>query len=858
MYQVMLGNNILYYPSTDEYVIYDTELRQDVGQAGEFIFKVPPINPLYDSISQGMLITILKDKKEYWRGEIQDISIDFAKVATVYCLEDFAWLGDEYLQPAKITNQTYKQRLDAVIAAYNSSRPAARQFKSGYVYNGSAGCNWKTEYEWSILDSIRKCICRDGMYVRLRRVYESGVIQRYIDVVRLQEYGKTTSQPVEYGYNLLDYVKESDYGNLTNVLTPYGDELEDAPNVYDGLSSRLKGTTIANSDSVNTYGRHAKAVVFDGVTNVNTLNNLASAYLSRYCQPQLTMEVTAVDLAGIENVADIEIGDQVRIVAKPFAVDQYLYLTEITRDLQNIDKNTLTLSGNVSKRTLTNQIAATAEAVEELPTEWDLLKAAKANALAMLLDETQGGYVVFEYDDPNDPSRMTAINVCNAYTIAASTQRWRWSQNGLGYMERKNINQAWSELKVAMTKDGHMVADFMDTGTLTAAIIKAGILSDKNGQFSLNMTTGQLIMNSGTFKGALQAATGSFAGLLLAATGTFAGNLSAAGGTFKGNLQAAGGTFSGNLSAAGGTFKGNLQAAGGTFSGALSAATGTFSGTLSAATGSFSGTITATGGRIGSASSAWNIGEKAIYNGPDGLNKSTAGTYVGIDGFRNNKSDGSKYTKITDGKIETNDVSVTGGSISGANITSTGTGNTLTINGGEILSNAPSASNNSGFVRMEAGPSSGGGHTYELGFSAKTSHGRSNPASYYAECDSYKIIQAANSASDERLKENIEELSFDEALAFLKASKAYSFNFKKNMPDRRRFGLIAQEFKRGLEDAGIDADNLWVLNKNEFDGMYCIEYPELVPHLIKVVTQQQEEIELLKEAIKTLKGETNG
>ena len=83
MYQIMLGNSILYYPSNDEYTIYDTDLTQDVGQAGEFTFKVPPTNPLYNTITNGQLVTIFKDSKEYWRGEIRDVSIDFAKIATV-------------------------------------------------------------------------------------------------------------------------------------------------------------------------------------------------------------------------------------------------------------------------------------------------------------------------------------------------------------------------------------------------------------------------------------------------------------------------------------------------------------------------------------------------------------------------------------------------------------------------------------------------------------------------------------------------------------------------------------------------------------------------------------------------------
>lgn len=517
MFEVLLGDKTLYYPANEEFTIYDTELTQDVGQAGEFTFKVPPTNPLYSQITSGALITILKDKKEYWRGEIKNLTVDFARVIEVYCVEDLIWLADDYVTPYSSTSFTYKQWLDMVIDTYNQAgRPSERQFGSGSVYGGSSLCNWVSEYGWTILEAIRKLICRDDLYVKVRRTYENGRIRRYIDVKRLQDYGKTTNQPIEFGYNLLDYVKDSDYENLTNVVVGYGEELEDQE-VYPNYSRRLVSNTYSNEASINKYGRHAKAVIFDGVTDLTTLNRLTSAYVSRYCQPQLTIEVKAVDLSAVENVQDIEIGDQVRIVAKPYEVDQYLYLTQIKRDLQDIGNNTLTLSGTVARKTLTSQVIAARDEVEEIPTEWNILKAAKRNALAMLLDETQGGYVVFEYDSTN--TKMIAINVCNSQTIEASTMRWRWSQNGLGYMERGNIGQAWSTLKVAMTQDGSIVADRVNTGILTAAIIKAGILSDVNGQFSLNMTTGALTMNSGTFRGQLDAATGSFSGWIKATSG---------------------------------------------------------------------------------------------------------------------------------------------------------------------------------------------------------------------------------------------------------------------------------------------------------------------------------------------------
>jgi len=482
MYQVNIGDKILYYPGSEEAQIFDTELNEEIGLAGEFKFKVPPDNPMYSELSTGKLVTILKNKEEYWRGEIRDVKTDFAKIASVYVVEDLAWLADEFITPAQVTNETYAQRFQAAITAYNSTRSSTpeRKFLAGYITNvtSSGTCNWTTEYEWSILECLRNCIANSASepgYIRVRRQKENGVLKRYIDIVKLSDYGVAADQPIEYGYNLLDYVKDTDYGNLTNVLTPYGEELENQE-VYEDYAQRLQGNTITNAASVSTYGRHAKAVVFDGVTDAATLNALAASYLSRYCQPQLTMEVQAVDLAEIESADAIKLGDSVQIIAKPFAIDQRLYLTQIRRDIQNIDKNVITMSGHVlTGKTLTSQLVGTAKAVENIPSESSILKAAKKNALAMLLDETQGGYVVFEYDADN--ANMIAINICNAKTIDSSTKRWKWAQNGLGYMERANTDAAWSTLKVAMNINGEIVADFVTTGTMLADRMRGGSLA---------------------------------------------------------------------------------------------------------------------------------------------------------------------------------------------------------------------------------------------------------------------------------------------------------------------------------------------------------------------------------------------
>lgn len=472
MYQVNLGDNILYYPGSEDAVIYDTSLGEDVGLAGEFSFKVPSQNPAYSLLANGATVTIYKDEKEFWRGEIKDIKTDFNKVANVYCLEDLSWLGDEFLTPAKVMNDTYAQRLQACINAYNLNRGADRQFTAGYITNVTSTdtCLWETEYEWSILDSLRECICKDNGYIRVRRVTSGGVVTRYIDIVSLADYGVQATQPIQYGFNLLDYVKDSDYEDLVNVLTPYGDELDSE--VYEEYNARLQGTTITNAESVTAYGRHAKAVIFDGVTELTTLNNLAASYLSRYCQPQLTMEVKAVDLAGIENVDAIKLGDSVRIVAPPFAIDQWLYLTKINRDIQNIDKNTITLSGHVEQgKTITAQTINAVDAMKDMPSESSILNAAKRNALA-LLEGADGGYVTFDTDSSD---RITELRIANNLDYDSATKAWRWNINGLGYLSRPNASSPWSVVTAA-TMDGAIVADFITTGTMLADRIRGGTL----------------------------------------------------------------------------------------------------------------------------------------------------------------------------------------------------------------------------------------------------------------------------------------------------------------------------------------------------------------------------------------------
>ena len=95
-----------------------------------------------------------------------------------------------------------------------------------------------------------------------------------------------------------------------------------------------------------------------------------------------------------------------------------------------------------------------------------------------------GGYI--RLNPAENPQELLIMNTPSAET---ATKIWRWNLSGLGYSSTGYSGS----YKTAITQDGHIVADFIDTGILTANIIRAGIMQSTNGEFSFNLDTGKII-----------------------------------------------------------------------------------------------------------------------------------------------------------------------------------------------------------------------------------------------------------------------------------------------------------------------------------------------------------------------------
>lgn len=94
-----------------------------------------------------------------------------------------------------------------------------------------------------------------------------------------------------------------------------------------------------------------------------------------------------------------------------------------------------------------------------------------------------GGYVRL-----NPSQNPQEILIMDTPDISTAKNIWRFNLSGFGH----SSGGYSGPYRTAVTQDGHIVADFIDTGILNANIIRAGIMQSINGEFSFNLETGHI------------------------------------------------------------------------------------------------------------------------------------------------------------------------------------------------------------------------------------------------------------------------------------------------------------------------------------------------------------------------------
>lgn len=511
--------------------------------AGSLSMKLPPMNVGYESIIRMITdISVQKDGEEIWAGRVLSESKDFWNNRDLYCEGEMAFFNDSSQPPAEYRGLSVRAYLERLIAVHNSKVAANRQFSLGAVTVVDKNFPiYYTNYE-KTMEILNALVEQYGGHLRVRKV--NGV--RYLDY--LAEYPDTCSQVIQFGSNLIDFTRKWDSTEFATVIVPLGNRLEDSPiealDAYLTVESVNRGSMyVQSNEAVAAYGWIEKTVTWDDVSDPAVLLEKAKTYLTDIQFDNLELELSALDLHYLDVKTEaVKLLDEIRVISRPHGLDRMFPVKKLDIPLDNPEQTQFTL-GDAVKTSLTsvnNQTsAAILQKIEALPKAHSILKEAKENA-TQIMNMATTGYITITKDQYGSET----LYISNVRDYTKADKLWKWNMNGLGYS-----NDGGKTFGLAITMDGSIVADYITTGVLNADVIRAGVLKDYGGNFSLDFETGKLTMK----KGSINIGNGNF-------TVDEDGNLFARRGTFAGTLSGAKGTFGGQLVAASGDFKGVVQA----------------------------------------------------------------------------------------------------------------------------------------------------------------------------------------------------------------------------------------------------------------------------------------------------------
>ena len=148
---------------------------------------------------------------------------------------------------------------------------------------------------------------------------------------------------------------------------------------------------------------------------------------------------------------------------------------------------------------ITTEVVQIQDAIENPNSTFQQIWSSRVNAATDWLLSGDGYVVAVKGSD----GEWKELLFMDTNDMATAQKVLRINENGIGF-STQGVNGPYEN---AWTIDGQLNASFITTGDLTANVIKAGVLTDQQGKFSLNMTSGALSMKDGTFSGTIEGST---------------------------------------------------------------------------------------------------------------------------------------------------------------------------------------------------------------------------------------------------------------------------------------------------------------------------------------------------------------
>lgn len=331
MYTIYADDALLYLPGDEELSVLSPVLETSCNAAGTLTFVLPPSHPRYDKLQKlKTRIRVMQDDEILWRGRVLETESDFYRQKTVTCEGELTYLVDSVQQPYK-HDGTAADLFRLYLNAHNDAVEEFQRFQVGNIDIETLSSVENTGYgnTWDEISS--NLIEIHGGFLRIR--YDGDT--RYLDWTK--ESGESCAQTIEFGKNLLDLTEYISAAEVVTCLIPTTSENNISIKSINGGKDYIE-----DEEGIQRYGRIWGVTEFDA-KNAQDLLNMAKEHLQKQLQEALTITISAIDLHLLDVATDaFRVGDKVRVISKPHALDAEYTCTAISLDLVNPDKSQYT------------------------------------------------------------------------------------------------------------------------------------------------------------------------------------------------------------------------------------------------------------------------------------------------------------------------------------------------------------------------------------------------------------------------------------------------------------------------------------------------------------------------------------
>lgn len=322
--------------------------------------------------------------------------------------------------------------------------------------------------------------------------------------------GRDTDVQVRYGKNLSDIVYERDAANQYSAVAPYWRDpnggvvmLPEIIYVPDDLPTETSDLMDNEGDYLVTEtGEQLEALSqvlkpvpldlsdqFERQPSDDAMRRQAQAALEGSWDPDINIRVDFVQLwqtpeyEAYAPLQRVNLCDKVSVYYPELGViAEGQQVIEVTYDVLTERYESMQLGK--AKTSFAQALRADIEngIISKVPSKSFLEES--VNRATELIRGGLGGFVVIGTNADGQPNEILIMDTDDVNTAVNVI---RMNREGIGFSTtgyEGPFNSAW-------TIDGHFVADYIDTGTLNANLLKTGIISDREGKNYWNLETGE-------------------------------------------------------------------------------------------------------------------------------------------------------------------------------------------------------------------------------------------------------------------------------------------------------------------------------------------------------------------------------